>query len=525
MTATRRMLVAALSVGLACRDRDAPTPAIAPPVPAPPPMTTSSAPPDAAPASAPTAPVDVSLVLAAACDPASSAPSSLTVTLTVPADPRPVFHLDDEVMGTPGMSKLIVDAAADDEHGPLPLVRRVRHGVLELAATRESTGPVRLRYLARGVSLADDGAREGLRYDATGVGGLGQHFLVLPTSRQRYRMRVAWSPPTCPASASGEGMSSFGGADPNELVGELDALRTAVYYWGRPQRTAADDGTVHLRTAWFGEPAFDVAAAGAWAARAYAAERAFFADDDPAPFSIFVRVLQSHADRANGVAQDSSMLSTVGPGTTLSRRLEINIAHEMLHRWLGLRLRLGGAEGTAYWFTEGFTVHYSNRIAFRAGLIGTDEFLESINDIATRHFDNKRAGATNAEIRRDFYRDPAVSLVPYTRGALYAAELDAALRRASDGKRTLDDVLRELYRDARARTDGGGLPPDTIRTVVAAELGRDGVERYQAVIVRGADPDPPSDAYGPCFARAPREPKGFTWVRVAGVDDAACRAW
>jgi hypothetical protein len=522
-SATLQLL--ALCAGLACRDRDAPTPVTAPSVPAPPPTTTTSAPPDAAPAPAPTSPVDVSLVLAAACDPASSAPSSLAVTLSVPAARRPVFHLDDEVMGTSGMANLIVDATADDERGPLPLVRRVRHGVLELAAARDSIGPVRLRYLARGVSLAHDGAREGLRYDTTGVGGLGQHFLVLPASRQRYRMRVAWSTPTCPATADGEGMSSFGGADPSDAVGQLDALRTAVYYWGRPQRTTTDDATVHLRTAWFGEPALDVPAAGAWAARMFAAERAFFADDDPAPFSIFVRVLQSHADRANGVAQDTSMLSTIGPGTTLSRRLQINIAHEMLHRWLGLRLRLRGAEGSAYWFTEGFTVHYSNRIAFRAGLIGIDDFLESINDIATRHFENKRAGATNAEIRRDFYRDPAVSIVPYTRGALYAAELDAALRRASDGKRTLDDVLRELYRDARTRTDGAGLPPDAIRTLVAAELGRDGVERYQAVIVRGADPDPPSDAYGPCFARTPREPKGFTWARVAGADDTACRAW
>lgn len=320
-------------------------------------------------------------------------------------------------------------------------------------------------------------------------------------------------------------MSTFGRAASIDTVGELSALREAVYYWGSPQQTTVDDGSLHLRTAWFGKPALDVGVAGAWAAKIFAAERTFFADDDPSPYSVFVRVLQSHEDRANGMSQETSYLSWIGPHTTFARRLKVNIAHEMLHRWLGMRMRLRGPEGTAYWFSEGFTVHYSNVIAFRAGLLSVDEFLESLNDIATRHFNNKRAGATNDEIRRDFYRDPALSIVPYTRGALYAAELDAALRNASHGKRTLDVAMRELYRKSRAPRGRGGLPADAIRRLVQTELGRAGIDRYDAVIVRGGHPQPPVDAYGPCFTRKPREPNGFEWVRVPGISDVQCRAW
>lgn len=320
-------------------------------------------------------------------------------------------------------------------------------------------------------------------------------------------------------------MSTFGRGAPSEITGEVSTLREAVYYWGRPQETAVDDGSLHMRTAWFGEPAFDTAAAGAWAAKILAAERAFFADDESRPYSVFVRVLQSHEDRANGIGQETSYLSWIGPRTMFARRLKVNIAHEMLHRWIGHRLRLRGPEGTAYWFSEGFTVHYSNVIAFQAGLLSVDEFLESLNDIATRHFDNKRAGATNDEIRRDFYRDPALSIVPYTRGALYAAELDAALRKTSHGKRTLADVLRELYRESREPAGRDGLRADAIRRLVQAELGRAGVERYDAVIVRGGHPQPPDDAYGPCFTRKPRKLDGFEWVRVPGVAEAQCRAW
>jgi predicted metalloprotease with PDZ domain len=320
-------------------------------------------------------------------------------------------------------------------------------------------------------------------------------------------------------------MSTFGGAASSETAGELSSLREAVYYWGHPQQTSVDDGSLHLRLAWFGKPAFDVAAAGAWSAKVFAAERAFFADDESSSYSVFVRVLQSHEDRANGIGQETSYLSWIGPRTTFARRLKVNMAHEMLHRWLGLRLRLRGPEGTAYWFSEGFTVHYSNVIAFRAGLLSVDELLESLNDVATRHFDNKHAGATNDAIRRGFYRDQALSIVPYTRGALYAAELDAALRRASHGKRTLDDALRDLYREARTGRGRDGLPADAVRRLVQAELGRAGVARYDAVIVRGRHPDPPTDAYGPCFTRKPRKSNGFEWVRVPGVADAKCRAW
>ncbi len=469
---------------------------------------------------------DVTLRLAPACDPGTTEPSALVVALSVPATEHPVFRLDDEVMGTPGMADLITEASAADDRGSLPLVRRVRDRVLELAPARRAIGTITLRYTARSVSTTDDGAREGLRHDATGIGGHGRHFLVLPDEGRRYTIRVAWGAPRCPTATRGEGASTFGAAASSDTAGDLGTLREAVYYWGRPQKTATDDGSLHLRTSWFGEPAFDPAVAGAWAARAFAAERAFFGDDDPTPFSIFVRVLTSHGDRANGIATETSMLSAIGPRTTFSRRLEVNLAHEMFHRWLGQRLRLRGPEGTAYWFSEGFTVHYSNVIAFRAGLLTVDELLESMNDIATRHFDNKHARATNDQIRRGFYRDPELAIVPYTRGALYAAELDAALRRASHGKRSLDEVLRELYRHARAPAGRDGLPADALRRIVRAELGRTGVERYDAVIARGADPDPAPDAYGPCFTRVPREPKGFAWVRAPGTpSDARCRSW
>jgi predicted metalloprotease with PDZ domain len=187
----------------------------------------------------------------------------------------------------------------------------------------------------------------------------------------------------------------------------------------------------------------------------------------------------------------------------------VNIAHEMLHRWLGLTVRLEVPEGAGFWFTEGFTVHYATTLMLRAGLLTPDEVLSELNDLAVRHFANPFAAATNDEIRRGFFENDQLSVLPYTRGALYAAELDGALRKASKGARSLDDLMRELYASALATPENEvglrELPAGALRSLVERELGPDGARRFDAVIEGGADPEPPSSSYGPCFTRVPTE--------------------
>jgi len=455
----------------------------------------AAAPPRAAP------PVDATLELTAACEAGSTEPSALDIALSLPLRGRPVFRLDDEVFGSRGMAALVSSATAVDARGPLALTRRLTAGpTLELAAAREVTGTVTLRYRARSVPVADDGARFGLRHDATGIGGVGGYFLALPESPGDYRVRVTWAPPACPAGTGGEGASTFGGATA-ETTGGLDELRAAAYFFGHPRVAAADDGDARVRTAWFGEPALDTAAAARWAARVFAAERAVFADDDPGAYSVFVRVLPELGARSNGVGQPRSLVLAIGPAIGFGPRLRTNLAHEMLHRWLGHTLRLAGS---SFWLTEGFTVHYAAVVMQRAGLSTPDELLAELNVTATRQFANEYAGASNDEIRRGFFASDALSLVPYTRGALYAAELDGAIRRASHGLRSLDDALRALVREARAAPGRDGLPPEAFRRMVVRELGAAGARRFDAVIERGARPEPPDDAFGPCFTRRPR---------------------
>lgn len=473
---------------------------------------TACAGPPAPPPTPPTPAPDAAAVLQLAGWCEQGEPVGLAVELSLPLTGVPVFHLDDVVYGTPGMAALISSEHALDDAGPLTLTRQITDGVLELKATRTVVGTVRLRYRARSVPVTAAGGRYGLRHDATGLGGSGLFFVVLPDTTARFPLRVTWrDAPHCAA-----GWRSMHSGVPS--TGELPALQMAAYFLGAPQLHAHDEGTLHMRAAWFGQPAFDTRAASAWAARALAAERAFFADDDPTPYHLFVRVLPTMGERSQGIGQPASFLAAIGPRTPLAARFRINMAHEMLHRWIGLRLRFAGPDGTHFWFTEGFTVHYAAELMRRAGLLDPDEFLAEINGIATRHFANPRIAATNADIARDFFRDDALSVVPYTRGALYAAELDAAIRRATSGQRSLDDLMRSLHRELPPT--GGELPVASFRAAVVRELGPAGGARFDAVIFAGAAPDPPADAHGPCFTRIPRTHAQFD----LGLDEPRSRS-
>ena len=193
------------------------------------------------------------------------------------------------------------------------------------------------------------------------------------------------------------------------------------------------------------------------------------------------------------------------------------MAHEICHTWIGVAgsgVRFDGPEGSFYWFTEGFTVHYTRALLLRDGLATPAEFLDDLRDQTERFAVNPDKALPNEAIVKGFFTSDTINKLPYDRGMLYAAELDAAIRAKSGGKRSLDDLIFGLLESARslAKTSATSdaptpkdsatastLPASLFRERVGALLGPEGQARYDAVIVRGEAPAPPSDAYGPCF--------------------------
>ena len=127
------------------------------------------------------------------------------------------------------------------------------------------------------------------------------------------------------------------------------------------------------------------------------------------------------------------------------------------------------------------------------------------------------------------FGDNDIRHLPYRRGQLYFADLDARIRAASGGRRTLDAVMREIF----ARRDKGWrFDHAAWIEVVTKELGPAAGEEFESAILSGQRTlVPASDAFGPCFERRPatytvngKSVEGYRWERVPTVPDATCIA-
>ncbi|MEZ5395236.1 MAG: PDZ domain-containing protein [Bryobacterales bacterium] len=138
-------------------------------------------------------------------------------------------------------------------------------------------------------------------------------------------------------------------------------------------------------------------------------------------------------------------------------------SHEFFHAWNGKRLRpaeLGPFDyehenyTTGLWVVEGLTSYYESVLLARAGLIDEATFLEQLSeDIENlqgtpgREVDTAAAASFDAWVKL-YRRDegsPNRSVSYYVKGAVVGMLLDAEIRSATNGKSSLDDVLRAAF--------------------------------------------------------------------------------
>ena len=113
------------------------------------------------------------------------------------------------------------------------------------------------------------------------------------------------------------------------------------------------------------------------------------------------------------------------------------VAHELFHYWNGQRLR--GADYTAsQWFQEGISEYYALLASVRNGFLNEAELLAQLSE--RLHAGGELAASLAASGNRK-------NAAFYGRATITAMLLDLELRAYSGGERSLDDVLRALWRD------------------------------------------------------------------------------
>ncbi len=166
-----------------------------------------------------------------------------------------------------------------------------------------------------------------------------------------------------------------------------------------------------------------------------------------------------------------------GPRDVASYKRWLSLAsHEFFHAWNIRRLRPKSLLKYDYeteiytpslWVAEGITSYYEDLLLVRAGLITQDDFIKKFSGLISglqrtegRKVQSLRDSSHDAWIK--FYRPTsnsrATQISYYTKGAVVSFLLDARIRTASDGKASLDDVLKTLFEKHAGNI--GFLPSD-----------------------------------------------------------------
>src|SRR5690606_26483519 len=102
--------------------------------------------------------------------------------------------------------------------------------------------------------------------------------------------------------------------------------------------------------------------------------------------------------------------------------------------------------------------------------------------------------ASNDRIVKDFWSDMNVQRLPYLRGFMFATNLDAEIARTSEGRRSLDDLIRELL--ANQESARQEVSYDFLTATFAKHLGRDAMPDVRRYLMDGELIVPAADALG-----------------------------
>jgi predicted metalloprotease with PDZ domain len=199
----------------------------------------------------------------------------------------------------------------------------------------------------------------------------------------------------------------------------------------------------------------------------------------------------------SGLEHQNSHVDIITPLAVGDPILGSFYAHEIFHAWNVKRLRpidlwpydYGREQPTPWlWVSEGITDYYADLSEVRAGLIDSAGFFELIaGKIA--HVANTRTIALNdASLNAWIHPVDGTDDIYYDKGSLAGLMLDILIRDASDNKRSLDDVMRNLYRDAYKK--GAGFTAAQWWNAVSAAAGGKSFADFDARYIEGRDPYP-----------------------------------
>ena len=192
----------------------------------------------------------------------------------------------------------------------------------------------------------------------------------------------------------------------------------------------------------------------------------------------------SHVDLTSVFAIGSPVLTSV-------------YAHEIFHAWNVKRLRPADMWPYEYaheqptswlWVSEGITDYYADLSLVRSGVSDSTAFFATTAGKIGEVRALPPFGLDDASLSTWIHPTDGTADAYYPKGSLAGLMLDILIRDASDGKRSLDDVMRGLYRDAYKA--GKGFTGEQWWKAVESAAGGKSFADFNARYIDGREPYP-----------------------------------
>ncbi|MHB8567807.1 MAG: M61 family metallopeptidase [Nitrososphaerales archaeon] len=188
------------------------------------------------------------------------------------------------------------------------------------------------------------------------------------------------------------------------------------------------------------------------------------------PYDRYVFLIDISAGELNGGLEHLASTQCIAPYYRLFpkqeyRQLLTLFSHEFFHAWNVKRMRPAGLGPFNYssetytrslWIAEGITSYYDDLIVRRAGLFSPAEYLDSfvqnvnlMSSLPGSKWESAEESSFDTWIRhyRANENTPNVHSSYYVQGAVIAWMIDMEIRKSTMNQKSLDDVLRKIYRD------------------------------------------------------------------------------
>jgi predicted metalloprotease with PDZ domain len=150
------------------------------------------------------------------------------------------------------------------------------------------------------------------------------------------------------------------------------------------------------------------------------AERKFWQDEDFPYYLITLKAFEGDNGGSNGSAFTNAFWLYLSRDSTFSYGIQKLLAHESFHAWSPYKMGpIPEPSVGVHWFTEGFTVYYSDLLLLRVGSLSLAEYLDRVNRNLADYELSPEKSLSNDEIVVRYQHENSIDQLTYIRGGCH----------------------------------------------------------------------------------------------------------